>query len=60
MSKKKKETYILTPKGVFISHLPADVADKIINDLYMTALKNDYNAILFDEGKIDWVKIVKK
>lgn len=47
-----KETYTLTPLGL----IGAEACDKII--LYM--VKTDKNAIVFDEGKLHFVKVFKE
>lgn len=56
--KKKKEKYILTPKGFLIQYV--NDPDKLLAELYVYIHKIGYNAILFDEGKIEFVKVIQK
>ena len=57
MKKKKEESYALTPIGVCLAY---HCDEKILDYLYLIALKQGYNAIIFEKGKAEWGKVEKK
>jgi hypothetical protein len=55
--RKKEEKYVLTPKGFLTSQFEFLDVDNMLNALYVYMQQMGYNAILFNKGEVNFIKV---